>query len=155
MTFQYWNEVEEFYKRITPKNEKLTELEQKTKIPFHYVLMALTVVLLAVFYIFTRKIFFTFFPFFVAVICNMRSISLHKEEEKKWAVYWLVFTIFQLLPCSFDRNMYFSIIKCICLIYFAAFDDCTLFIQLFDLADKYCKMAWEIYLGFCGGVKTD
>lgn len=118
--------------------------------------MAVSVLLVALVYLLMRKVFFSYLAFFVALGLTMKDLSEEKAKEKKWAAYWLVFSVFQMLPYALDRNMYYSILKCAVLIYFAAFDDCTIIVEVLNKANEYVTKGWEWYLDFCkGNVKMD
>ena len=126
--------------------EQLKTIESKIHVPIRYLLMAVCALLVLVFYLFTRKCgFFTFCAFFPALFMCMKSIAENKGEEKKWAAYWCVFSFCQLLPSCLDKNMYYVLIKFAALVYFAFFDDCTLFIQAFEEGYKYITMGLEWY----------
>ena len=118
--------------------------------------MAVSVLLVALVYLLMRKFFFAYLAFFVALGLTMKDLSEEKAKEKKWAAYWLVFSVFQMLPSILDGHMYYSIIKCAILIYFAAFDECTVVVEALTKANEYLMKGWEWYLDFCrGNVKMD
>ena len=60
--------------------------------------MAVSVLLVALVYLLMRKVFFSYLAFFVALGLTMKDLSEEKAKEKKWAAYWLVFSVFQMLP---------------------------------------------------------
>ena len=118
--------------------------------PLRYVMMGLTVVIVLVFYLLTRKCgFFTYAAFFPALITCMKSLYEKKGEEKKWCVYWVFFSFLEILPNRLDRNLYYAIAKCGALIYFAFFDTCDILINGLNMAYEYVNKGCEYYLGLC------
>ena len=118
--------------------------------------MAVSVLLLVLIYLLMRKVFFVYLAFFVALGLTMKDLSEKNDHQEKWAAYWLVFSVFQMLPAALDRNMYYVIIKCVILIYLAGFDECTVIVDLLSKANEYIMKGWAWYLDFCkGNVKME
>lgn len=81
--------------------------------------MAITVLVVAIFYLLTRKSgFFSYFAFFISAYFFMESVHHKKGEEKKWVVYWFMFAFVEMATKTFNKNIYVSFLKCSALLYF-------------------------------------
>lgn len=112
--------------------------------------MGISVVLFLIFYLLTRKHgFFTYCALFPALFACMKSMHENKGEEKKWCSFWILFSLLQLLPRCLDHSIYYSIVKCVVLIYFAFFDTCDILIDGLNKAYEYIEKGINYYMSLC------
>ena len=134
--------------------DKCKQLEEKIKIPMRYIMMALTVVLVLIIYLLTRKCgFFTYCAFFPSLFACMKSMHDNKGEEKKWCSFWMLFSLLQVLPRCLDRNIYYGLVKCVALLYFAFFDTCDILINGLNMAYEYIEKGLNYYKSMCAKVE--
>lgn len=123
--------------------------------------MGITVVFALVFYLLTRNHgFFTYAAFFPSCFYFMKSLAEKKGEEKKWAAFWCFYGCIELVSKYLTFNIYFSIVKCAALLFFALGDDCSILIegmtQLYEYIVKgidwymltYCSPKQELFVCF-------
>ena len=75
----------------------------------------------------------------------MVSFAKEKNEEKKWVGFWLLFAFGEMLPACLNANAYFSIIKCLTLIYFALYNDCSIIIVALKVCYETVVKYFELY----------
>lgn len=134
----------------------MAKVQNAVKVPIHYILMFLTVVVIVLLRVFIpKRVLYTYSVFCVALFCCMKSISEKKGEEKKWCAFWFVFAFAQYLPSCLDHLKYYSFAKFLALLYLAVCDDCQFIVELFDVVygwmegllkkytEKYCQKPEE------------
>lgn len=127
--------------------EKCKEIEKTIKVPLHYVLMGVSVLLIAVFYILTRKSgFFSYISLFVSGYYFMKSVADKKGDEKKWVAFWFLFAFVEMATQAYIENIYISFLKCFALLYLAIFDDCAILCKTIDICCEYLQKGCDWYM---------
>ena len=158
---KYWGKIDSFFERCTPKNDTCKMIEEKIRIPLRYVIMTLTLIVICILHsMFRDRGFYTYSLFAAALIKSISDLHDNAGTEKKWAGFWFIFACFQMLPGWLDHITSYTVVKLVVLIFFAFFDDCTIILEILELAYVELKKLYELYLEkFCvdisNVVKTD
>lgn len=153
-----WKEVEEFYKRITPKHgnftfalsqlEMVTKVETAIHISAHYLMMILTVILVLLAYVCLRRAFVTVVIIVPTMFVFFRDVY-NKVNDKKWMYYWLFYTFLTIYSNVLSHIMYFDLIKIALCYFFAFFDKDNYLEKGFVYLQEGLKKAIEQYMSFC------
>ena len=126
-------------------------MEEKIKFPLRYIIMGLSLILLLVVYLLTRKSgFFNYVAFAVSSYYCVKSVSLNADYEK-WSVFWFFYAIVEMMTLHFRDNIYVSVVKCGVIIYFAVFDSCSILIDGLKKVYSLVERGVEWYMQFCKG----
>ena len=64
--------------------------------------------------------------------------------------FWILFSFGEMLPACLNANIYFSIIKCLTLIYFAVYSDCSIIMNALKVCFSATVRCFELYMQkFC------
>lgn len=123
-------------------------MEETVKLPAHYLLMILSVVLALIVIAFTRKVFATVVILVPAVFMFFKD-SQAGENQEKWMYYWLLFSFFSIFSSFFAHIKYFGIVKIAIFYFFAFFDKEDYLKKGFDYVRDGLMKAIDKYMDLC------
>ena len=135
--------------------EKITQLEEKIKMPFHYVLMILTVVLAVILAILLKSMIFSNTSIFlISFVLCIKNLASEERDERKWCCYWFMFAMNLFLSCL-EVCSHMKYFKFFFFIYIALYDDLMWVNEILEWLYAQSQRLFSMYVEkFCSGETT-
>ena len=130
--------------------EKITQLEEKIKMPFHYVLMILTVVLAVILAILLKSMIFSNTSIFlISFVLCIKNLASEERDERKWCCYWFVFAMNLFLSCL-EVCSHMKYCKFFFFMYIALYDDLVWMNEILEWLYDQSQRLFTMYVEkFC------